>query len=255
MSCPKCREALPYLVGFPTVAVSQSRHGLLYQCPNCHTYYEQIGEEWVGPDEVTREHVACHYPSVLGSTAGDTPVGYGSRAIFDHKMNMARGRMMGSGSRPLVRLLIVGAVTVSLLLLFARFACSDGAPSPPNAAQLRDVERLMEVKLSPSARPVAWTYDSWLDYGIFLKVEIDAADLQSLVQQSPFASMTLGSNEHNFYDGLGESWWDIGAKAQRFLFGEILLPVGQQYPDRRLQMLVDMDNEQVYVVYLALHST
>ena len=110
----------------------------------------------------------------------------------------------------------------------------------------------MELELPPSARPVAWTHDSWLDYGIYLKVEIASSDLQALIQNSPFAAITLNSKEHNFYDAVGGSWWDDGGRAQRFLFGETGLPQGQQYQDRQLQILVDMDREDVYVVYLAL---
>lgn len=128
-------------------------------------------------------------------------------------------------------------------------------PSPPDAVQLRGLERLLEMKLPPSARAVAWRHDSWLDHQVFLKVEIDSAHLQALVQNSPFATMTLSSSEHNLFGELGENWWDGGAKVQRYLFGETLLPLGQQYQDRFIQMLVDISNAHVYVVYLALRST
>lgn len=150
-------------------------------------------------------------------------------------------------------------IAVGLLLGVLRFGCpmahrmwAGRALAPPNASQLRDLEKLMELKLPPSARPVAWNRDSWLDYYIFLKVEIGPSDLQALIQNSPFANMVLSSKEHNFYDGVGGGWWDDGGQAQRFLFGDTLLPQGQQYQDRQLQILVDMDREDVYVVYLAL---
>lgn len=127
---------------------------------------------------------------------------------------------------------------------------------PPNAAQLKDAEKLMQLKLPPSARAVAWTHGSAVgDYGIHLKVEIAPTDLQALVQDSPFANMVLSSKEHNFYDGVGGSWWDDGATAQQFLFSETDLPKGRQYPDRHLQIMVDMDREDIYVVYLALFGT
>ena len=112
----------------------------------------------------------------------------------------------------------------------------------------------MELKLPASARPVAWTYGSAVgDYGIHLKIEIDPSDLQPLIENSPFASIRLNSKEHRFYQGVGGGWWDDGGEAQRFLFGETELRRGLQYPpDRELQILVDMDREDVYVVYLAL---
>ena len=161
-----------------------------------------------------------------------------------------------------VKVLVSVVIAVGLLLVVLRFGFpvahrmwTGRALAPPNAAQLQDTEKLMELKLPPSARPVAWNHSSWLDYRIFLKVEIDPSDLQALIQNSPFAAMPLNSKEHNFYDGVGGGWWDDGGQAQRFLFGETLLPQGQQYQDRRLQILVDMDRKDVYLLYLALFST
>lgn len=66
MSCAKCTQALPYLLGFPCIGVSAELHGVLYQCPACGAYYEQIGEEWRGPDEVTVGHVLRYYGSAAG---------------------------------------------------------------------------------------------------------------------------------------------------------------------------------------------
>ena len=161
-----------------------------------------------------------------------------------------------------MKVLIRIVIAVGVLLAVLRFGCpmahrmwAGRALAPPNAAQLRDTEKLMELKLPPSARAVAWNHNSALDYYIFLKVEIDPSDLQALIQNSPFATMTLDSKEHNFDDTLGRSWWDDGGQAQQFLFGETLLPQGQQYQDRDLQILVDMDRKDIYVVYLALFGS
>ena len=159
-----------------------------------------------------------------------------------------------------MKVLVWVVIAVGLLLGVLRFGCpmahrmwaSQVVPPPPNSAQLKDAEKLMELKLPPSARAVAWNYISALDYYMFLKVEIGPSELQALIQNSPFATMTLNSKEHDFYDGVGGSWWDDGGQAQRFLFGDTPLPQGQQYQDRQLQILVDMDRKDVYVVYLAL---
>ena len=158
-----------------------------------------------------------------------------------------------------MKVLVWVVIAVGLLLAVLRFGCpmahrmwTGRALPPPNAAQLQGMEKLMELTLPPSTRPVAWNHNSALDYYIFLKVEIAPSDLQTLIQNSPFATMTLNSKAHNFYDGVGGDWWDDGGKAKQFLFGETLLPQGQQYQDRDLQILVDMDRKDVYVVYLAL---
>ena len=131
---------------------------------------------------------------------------------------------------------------------------SGRALPPPNAAQLRDLEKLMELKLPPGARPIAWTYFSALDYYILLKIEIDPSALPALIENSPFSNVPLSSTEHRFYDGVGGAWWDRGSEAQRYIYGQAGLPQGQQYQDRHLDIFVDLDNPDKYIVYLALFT-
>ena len=158
-----------------------------------------------------------------------------------------------------VKVLAFVVIVVGLLYALRHFGCpmtqrmgaGRAAPPPPNPAELKDTEERMELTLPPSARPLSWTCDSALDYTILLKVEIHPSDMQTLIQNSPFSTEPLRQNNDLFYHDIG-GWWNEGARAQNFLFGETLLPQGQQYQDKQLQILVDMDRKDVYVVYLAL---
>jgi hypothetical protein len=132
------------------------------------------------------------------------------------------------------------------IVLAARMSARK-APPTPNAAQLKDIEELMQVKLPPSARTVAWTHGSAVgDWGILLKVEILPSDMSALITDSPFTQGSLTRKDALFYIS-GDPWWDEGGEAQQYMFGKASLP-----EDRELEMLVDMDRKDVYVVYFAL---
>ena len=127
----------------------------------------------------------------------------------------------------------------------------EAAPTTPNAAQLKDIEELMRVKLPPSARTIAWSHGSAVgDWGILLKLEILPSDMSTLVADSPFTQGSLTSTDALFYISGRYRWWDEGKEAQKYVFGEVALPEG-----RELEMLVDMDRQDVYVVYLALFGS
>ena len=157
-----------------------------------------------------------------------------------------------------VKVLISLLVGVSVLLALLRFGCpvahrmwAGRALPPPNAAQLRDLEKLMQLKLPPSARTIAWSHGSAVgDWGILLKVEILASDMPALIAGSPIAQGSLTSKDALFYISGSSPWWDEGAEAQQYLFGRASLP-----EDRELQVMVDMDRKDVYVVYLALFGS
>lgn len=62
MACDKCRDALPYLLGFPQVESSIERVATIKECPYCGTFYEVPGLEWVPPTEVNEDHIRKYYP-------------------------------------------------------------------------------------------------------------------------------------------------------------------------------------------------
>jgi hypothetical protein len=74
--------------------------------------------------------------------------------------------------------------------------------------------------------------------------------MSALIADSPFTQISLTSNDALFYISGRYRWWDEGAEAQQYIFGKARLP-----EDRELEMLVDMDRQDVYVVYLALFGS
>jgi len=148
-------------------------------------------------------------------------------------------------------LILVCVVIGCLVIAFVVRALGGRNQPVPNAAQLKALEDLMLLRLPSGARTVAWSHESAVgDCGILLKLEILPSDLGTLIADSPFAQSSLSSRNALFYITGCYAWWDEGGKAERFLFGEETLP-----DDRVLQLMVDMDRQELYVVYLALFGS
>jgi len=104
---------------------------------------------------------------------------------------------------------------------------------------------LMQISLPPTARSIrVHSAGAVGDQFAWLKFEMDPQDLEAFLAGTPFSGKKLTSGEHLFYH-MGKGWWDSGATAQKYLFGETNIGLGQE-----VEMKVVMDNPQRYVVYL-----
>jgi len=65
MPCPRCERFPSPTVNFVEVGISLQRHGTLYKCRMCGTYFEIIAEER-GYRMLSFDEVRKYYSSVLG---------------------------------------------------------------------------------------------------------------------------------------------------------------------------------------------
>lgn len=78
MSCSRCAAALPLLLGFPQVGISAERHAVLLRCPSCGAFYEDVGEDWGGPREISVQEAKKAY-GISDEPAADDRTDAGGR--------------------------------------------------------------------------------------------------------------------------------------------------------------------------------
>jgi len=67
--CAFCAKFPSSLSSLDEVAVSVARHGTLYQCQNCGTYFEVVAEER-SPRLITHEEIKKYYPCIAVRQSG-----------------------------------------------------------------------------------------------------------------------------------------------------------------------------------------
>ena len=82
------------------------------------------------------------------------------------------------------------------------------------------------------------------DDGIFLKIEIDRKDLDSLIKHSPFASVELRSDRRSVLKDRTLSWWDPDS-VRNYRSAQAGLPDA-----RYLNILLDLDRDEAITIYL-----
>lgn len=150
------------------------------------------------------------------------------------------------------RLLIVGvALLVGLALLWLSSRRAPSRVDKPTESELREIESLMRVQFPKSARPTAWVRGSAVgDWHVLLKLDMPASELERFLQNSPFADVDLDSEVGAFYVTGDLPWWDQSQAVLSCLRGGVNIT-----KDRRLIILVDTQNDQLYCLYLALFGT
>lgn len=140
---------------------------------------------------------------------------------------------------------------ICLLFLFIKVSCKRDAPqiTDPNLAKqkLAEFSKLMHISFPPSTRLTNFKHIRGMDDVIFLKVEIAQEDLQSFIQNSPFANIPLRSREDNpipIVGSTGPSWWNVKS-VRKWKTGRARLPGA-----KALQTLIDLDHSNKVIVYL-----
>jgi hypothetical protein len=86
------------------------------------------------------------------------------------------------------------------------------------------------------------------DDGIFLKIEIDRTDLDSLIKHSPFADLKLRSDRRSVLNE-SLSWWDPDS-VRNYRSAEARLPDAEY-----LFILLDLDRDEAITIYLQWGET
>ena len=87
------------------------------------------------------------------------------------------------------------------------------------------------------------------DDGIFLKIEIDRKDLDSLIKHSPFAGLELLSDRRFVLKEPTLSWWDPDS-VRNYRSAEARLPDAEY-----LFILLDLDRDEAITIYLQWGET
>jgi len=90
---------------------------------------------------------------------------------------------------------------------------------------------------------------SSLSDALWLKIEMDAAELEPFLAHSPLAKTTLRTDTRAVFNDQKFSWWDPESP-KWFRSGKVEIPVG-----RYLYVLVDLDRQDKVTVYLAWQET
>jgi len=87
------------------------------------------------------------------------------------------------------------------------------------------------------------------DDGIFLKIEIDRKDLDSLIKNSPFAGQELRSDRRFVLKDPTLSWWDPDS-VRNYRSAQARLPDAKY-----LNILLDLDRDEINTIYLQWGET
>ncbi len=87
------------------------------------------------------------------------------------------------------------------------------------------------------------------DDGIFLKVEIDRKDLDSLIKHSPFTGVELRSDRRYVLKEPTLSWWDSDS-VRNYRSAQARLPDAEY-----LNILLDLDRDERITIYLQWGET
>ena len=114
------------------------------------------------------------------------------------------------------------------------------------------IELAAAIKLPPSTRELHSKYESFQDYNINVRFEMDAAELPMFLTQSNLTQPLTTTKPSNMPDDIGQSWWQP-AMATSFLAtdGPVTIPNGPNY----LSVLIDTSDPTTYVVYVVAFST
>jgi|GEM_PF-6146832 len=136
----------------------------------------------------------------------------------------------------------------ALLLVTTRCTCESEESRAAKARQkLNQFEGIMNVKFPSSARLLNYRVERWMDEYIGLKIEIARDDLESFLNNSPFAGKRLKSKKDNpifSVRSTGPRWWKVKS-VNEWLSGNVMLPQTEG-----LRILLDMDHAHTVIIYL-----
>ncbi len=85
------------------------------------------------------------------------------------------------------------------------------------------------------------------DYCVLLKTKVPSSEVDALLRGSVFSDRSLSGSDRGLFYRIGSDWWDAHVRAKIVLFGRANLS-----DTRWIDILVDLDDADVSVVYLAL---
>jgi hypothetical protein len=157
------------------------------------------------------------------------------------------------GGLTMLMLLAISGCALSYMALrsFAEigFLGSTVADLPPDR-----VERAAAITLPPSAANLRSHYESFQDYIIHVRFDMDPADLDQLLA-STHLELPLSSTAIPMGFSAPENldWW-TPEQAQRFQVGDTQVQTSHGYPEYQW-ILIDMTNAQRYTVYVVAFDT
>ncbi len=140
-------------------------------------------------------------------------------------------------------------LTISILLAILVGCSRKSAPviTTPTAAQISEFTRNARITLPVAARPIGWREERGMDSALWMQVAMQASDLQSFLDSSPFRSATLTTNDQYHIFDFQEF---LPTPPAHYRCGEHQLPNA-----RYLKMLIDESQSTNVVVYLMWHET
>lgn len=115
--------------------------------------------------------------------------------------------------------------------------------------KLEQYGKLMQITFPESTRPLnSYVEISGPDDAVYLKVEIDQKDLDTLISKSPFSTAEFRSDQTRLQNMNSIKWWTPGS-AKNFKSSHVRFEDGDV-----LNILVDLDNAQKPIVYLQWHE-
>jgi len=115
---------------------------------------------------------------------------------------------------------------------------------------LKECSSKMHITFPKSTRALKiFRVTGGLDDGIFLKIEIDRKDLDSLIKHSPFAGLELRSDRRFVLKEPTLSWWDPDS-VRNYRSAQAGLPDAKY-----LNILLDLDRDEGITVYLQWGET
>ncbi len=102
----------------------------------------------------------------------------------------------------------------------------------------------MHIQFPKTVAPLGWHESEGVDVAVWLKIGLPTADLDTMLEGSPFAAVELRDDRWRMPADLDETWWRTH-EVRDFRFAEADLRDGST-----LSMLIDLDDENTAVVYL-----
>lgn len=114
------------------------------------------------------------------------------------------------------------------------------------------IEQAAAIKLPPSARAIHSTYESFQDYNLHVRFEMDAADLPAFTAQLPITQPLTSTMPNSIVSTINQVWWQpTSATTFQAVEESVNLPNGPQ----SIALLIDTTNPTTYIVYVAAFST
>ncbi len=130
------------------------------------------------------------------------------------------------------------------------FGTRQSKSDPVSEEDLKECSSKMRITFPKSTRALNISkVTGGPDDQIFLKIEIDRKDLDSLIKHSPFAGLELRSDRRFLLKERTLSWWDPDS-VRSYKSAEARLPDAKY-----LNILLDLDRDESTIVYLQWSET